>query len=532
MKKEFFSPVTPGSTVLPEQGSTSVAPLSVLFPEGYERVQPLRLHKADNDPRASALAALSQVLSGKADSQAALDAALRSDRLVPTDKRLCTQLVYGVLRWLSRLELFASRFVRRPGKLPSEMRLVLLLALYEMVYLRIPHRASVSWGVEHVRNRFGQGLARVANGALRSMQRQISEYAEPENARDDASLSRRYAMPLWIVRLWRESCGLEAALAILSASQRTPPSGLRLNAAAPGWEAALAALQKEMATNGGRGRKKTPPEDDNSVEEVETTAREFQADAGAAAEPSLRAKEALFPLLISSCGLAFSGTLPWQARRLIEEGKASGQSAASYAVLQAFAPECWSQPVWDCCAGRGGKTMALLEQGVPVALASDRSENRLQALSRDYERLGLSDPPCPVLLPPPVERAAASERGEPACAPEMFGTVLVDAPCSGLGTLSRRPEIRLRRSPEDVAGLAALQRRILEAAWSRLLPGGSLIYLTCTVSPPENQNQIASFLGDHADARLCRELLPDPFSPLGEFFYGAQLRKEGAVPAP
>lgn len=530
MKKESFSPATPGAAVSPGQGSASVSPPSVLFPEGYERIQPLRLHKADNDPRASALAALSQVLSGKADSQAALDAALRSARLVPTDKRLCTQLVYGALRWLSRLELFASRFVRRPGKLPSEMRLVLLLALYEMVYLRIPHRASVSWGVEHVRNRFGQGLAGVANGALRSMQRQISEYEEPESARDDASLSRRYAMPLWIVRLWRESCGQEAALALLAASQRTPPSGLRLNAADPGWEESLADLQKGIAASGGRGKKKAAPEEGNSVEEAETTARELQPDEGIAAESFLREKDV--PLLISPCGLAFSGALPWQARRLIEEGRASGQSAASYAVLQSFAPECWRQPVWDCCAGRGGKTMALLEQGVPVSLASDRSESRLQALSRDYERcLGLNDPPCPVLLPLSVERAAALERGESACGPAMFGTILVDAPCSGLGTLSRRPEIRLRRTPEDVAGLAALQRRILEAAWSRLLPGGSLIYLTCTVSPSENQNQIVSFLEEYADARLCRELLPDPFSPLGEFFYGAHLRKETVVPA-
>ncbi|MCL1939349.1 MAG: hypothetical protein FWG04_01660 [Desulfovibrionaceae bacterium] len=424
----------------------------------------LHLHKAGHDPRAAALVALTQTLFAGADSQAALDGVLSSAALMPTDKRLCTEITYGTLRWYLRLKEFSERFLSRPDKLPDEMRLALITALYEMAFLRVPHHGPVGWAVKHVANRFGKGLSGVANGALRSMQRGLKDFHSP-----DLPLATRYAMPEWLITLWMTSYGETATLALLEAAQSVPPSGLRLNRARPGWIDARDSLLRENADSA---------------------------------------------QVVGASALAFHGPLPWQAKELIKEGRASRQSAASYEALEAFSPALWPQPLWDCCAGRGGKTLALLEQGIPVALASDPSAHRLEGLGKEYARLGLTAPPCPPVL------AVAAES-----VTETFGTILVDAPCSGLGTLARHPEIRLRRTPEDLDSLAATQRRILEAAWPCLRSGGCLIYLTCTLNPAENQDQITAFTATHPDA-MHKGAFHTPFdSPLREFFYGAMLER-------
>jgi len=428
--------------------------------------------------------ALTQTLRAGADSQAALDGVLSSAVLMPTDKRLCTEITYGTLRWYLRLKEFSEGFLSRPDKLPDEMRLTLVTALYEMAFLRVPHHGPVGWAVKHVANRFGKGLSGVANGALRSMQRDLKDFHSP-----DLPLATRYAMPEWLITLWMTSYGETATLALLEASQSVPPSGLRLNRAKPGWEELRGSLLRE------------------------------NADSAQA---------------VGSSALAFHGPLSWQARELIKEGRASRQSAASYEALEAFSPTLWPQPLWDCCAGRGGKTLALLEQGIPVALASDPSAHRLEGLGKEYARLGLTVPPCPPVLAVAADAAdgkgAALVRSDlpdslDAILPSAFGTILVDAPCSGLGTLARHPEIRLRRTPKDLDTLAATQRRILEAVWPRLCSGGQLIYLTCTLNPAENQDQITAFAATHPDA-IHKGEFHTPFdSPLGEFFYGAMLEK-------
>jgi 16S rRNA (cytosine967-C5)-methyltransferase len=104
--------------------------------------------------------------------------------------------------------------------------------------------------------------------------------------------------------------------------------------------------------------------------------------------------------------------------------------------------------------------------------------------------------------------------------------VLVDAPCSGLGVLSRRPDAKHRRSPADVADLVRLQAAILDSAWATLRPGGTLAYLTCTLVRAENEEQVRGFLDRHPGAVLAAEWQTPPGTPLGEFFYGAALRKK------
>lgn len=512
---ELFSGT--GADLLPVQERASAPKGKGAGPAGLR-------HRAGHDPRAAALVALSRVLWDGADSQAALNDALGDARsagtgLVPTDRALCTELLYGTLRRFLSLQSFAAGFLARPEKLPSEMRLTLVLSLYESAFLRTPHHAGVNWAVSQVRNRFGKGLAGVANGALRAMLRALPDLHEPspKDAADasiadaDNALGLRYAMPVWIVRLLRARYADEAVCALLEASIQGPPAGLRVNMARPGWQS----LKDELMQSAG-GKK----------------ARKRDALAATADDTSETGAEQV--LAVGDCALAFFSPLPGQSREPLRLGRASRQSAASYAALHALGPADWPQPLWDCCAGRGGKSLPLLERGIAVALASDIAQQRLSGLSREYARLGLASPPCPALRLFSAADAAAfpgealvQQEGQAPAPPEQFGTVLVDAPCSGLGTLARHPEIRLRRTPADLEGLVRLQASILDSVWTRLRPGGVLAYITCTVNPAENEEQTAAFLQRHPDARLEKEYPVEPHSQLREFFYGALLRKEG-----
>ncbi|MDR3174952.1 MAG: hypothetical protein LBU06_00220 [Desulfovibrio sp.] len=468
-----------------------------------------KLHKAGNDPRAAALQALFRVVHEGADSQVALDAALASPNLAPVDGRLCTELLYGTLRRFLSLRAVIRNFLDRPENIPREMELTLILSLYEMAFLRSPHHAAVGWAVSHIRNRFGRVMGGVGNAVLRKAQRSVPGCRPDSERRGSLQLSSPETdpgagadLPDWMTRMWRENYGEDVSLALARAACLEPPAGLRLNRAAEGWED----LRLELLAACGHSNERVGRHMDERAEEHAHV-------------------------------LTFFVPLPAAARRAVKQGRASRQSAAAAEVLNFFSPGDWPRPIWDCCAGRGGKTLSLLEQGVAVRLASDISSRRLDGLALDYARLGLSVP-CPLLLrldlselrPDAGDRSEGEADGRPdgvsGVFPELFGTILLDAPCSGLGTLSRRPEIRLRRSPEDVEKLAGLQSLMLKNLWPRLMPGGRLIYITCTVSPAENEGQIAAFLASNPDALLGREFRTPFTSPLREFFYGAQLEKK------
>ena len=503
------------------------------------------MHKAVHDPRAAALVALAQVVDEGVASQAALDALLVQAGMTPSDRRLCTELLYGTLRRYSRLEWFLRRFLRQPEKLPREMFLALLLAWYSMSFMRIPHHAAVGWAVGHVRNRFGQGLGNVANGTLRAMQRSLKPFYDfafyrEHTTTEQEALALWHSVPQWVVALWHKQYGEEAALALLQASEEAAPSGLRLNKQHAGWAAARQLLLDET-------------EDPVvALDLAGCASSEDIASLAAAAEPQEKAEannpgaevrnrtssKAIYT--VGECALAFGGSLPWDGKSLAREGKATRQSAASYLALNALLPHTWPGPVWDACAGRGGKTLALMELGVPVTLAADPSPQRIGALAQEAARLGFGPEVTPLCVVGSAQEVAAGQgqvlASEHNTAPIQsahlaqhlaggFGAVLVDAPCSGLGTLSRHPEIRLRRTPEDVQALVATQAAILEAVAPHVAQGGVLAYLTCTMNREENEERVVAFLATHPEFTLEREHTIAPHSPLREFFYGAVLRK-------
>jgi 16S rRNA (cytosine967-C5)-methyltransferase len=325
----------------------------------------------------------------------------------------------------------------------------------------------VDWAVTLARKRLGRTVGNVTNAVLRNLIRLgdapfQEDYFRSRAADDAAFLSAWYSCPLRLVRMWLNAYGREQTKSFLQASLALPPHGLRINR------------------------------------------RHTQAAA-------LRERSAPSAVASSSWGLALT-QWPEFLDAAVEAGQATRQSFAAQAIMGDLNMDDWPEPILDTCAGRGGKTFLLREAGKEV-WASDVNTFRLRQLPVEGRRLGLAVPAfyAPGQGPYPLRRAPR--------------TVFVDAPCSGLGVLSRRPDIKWKRTAQDCRQLTMLQREILNGAAGLLPTGGFLVYVTCTLHPVENEEQTAGFLREHAEFSLILQTQTKAESNLGEFFYGVVLQK-------
>lgn len=430
--------------------------------------------------RRAALETVRRAEHPSADLQAVLDSVLANADLSRSDTALATELAYGYFRFRDRLHFILDHFFAKPKGITDAVRQALSLAAYELLLLdRVPDYAAVDWAVEHVKA-VKPSLTGVANAVLRNVARLGSgsldedfyaqKGAQTDARRDEGRLerwSRFYSCPHWIVQLWDEAHGPETTLDLLRAGIARPPLGVRVNAAAYDYPALLDSLCS-------RGR---------TVMRLHT---------GAAVE---------------DVPLEWLETLELQ-------GRITRQSAAGQQAMEALDAASWPGPVWDACAGRGGKTGWLAEHHPQGTLwASDSHMGRLKGLKREMARINQRVP---------AFRARAQDAAPLRSAPR---TIFLDAPCSGLGVLSRRPDSRYKRTPEDLAYLSTLQASMLDSAVHTLAPGGLLAYLTCTVNPAENEERIQALLALRPDLILESRFSTDADSPLREFFFGSVLRK-------
>lgn len=436
--------------------------------------------KIKPDARSLAQACLESVLLQGAPVQYALDAAIRESKTSARDVGLATELVYGYLRLKARHDHTVALHLSKPGKLPPGLRILLGHCAHALAELdRVPAYATVDWGVQTAKKRFGPGLGKLTNAVLRKIatigaDARTQEFHRVKGDNETRFLARYYSCPEWIVDLWRTSYGAETALHYLLAQASAPPVGIRLNKTHSGY----ASMTAHMA----------------AAEKVLVSSPPGYALSDSAALPDLAAQE--------------------------KDGALSRQSLASLQALQALGLQEWEAPLWDACCGHGGKTCAILEEhGNDFDVwASDPDKGRLRGLARQLKRLGL--PHIPLFL---ADASRPPVGGEPGSALSLTRpkTILIDAPCSGLGVLSRRPDAKWRRTPQDVAKLDALQSQILNAAVSLLPTGGRLVYVTCTLHPKENEQQIAALTEQHPSLRLEHEWCTQSDSPLYEFFFGA-----------
>ncbi len=413
--------------------------------------------------------------------QSILDEHLRRTPLSAADRALCTELAYGVLRLERRLNWILDRFLRQPGKTSPLLRLLLIMSAYEGLCLtRIPAHATVSAATDLARHVLGAPISRVVNGVLRALLREPPDTFAPEAIERGCSnlmerLGIAWSLPDWLAELWLRSYGEQTALQLARASACTPWTALRVNAARPDAHTLYETLAQSLPGH--------------------TVSR------------------------TGDFALSFApGAHPPDLDGLIAAGRVSRQGSSSQRMLEILGATDVQGPLWDACAGHGGKTCALLERHVPVTLASDTSLKRLHGLRRELCRLDL---PGPAVI-------AASAACPPLAPHSRFDAVLLDVPCSGFGTLARHPDLRRLRTPADLPGLIALQARILDAAWEHLAPGGLLFYVTCTLNPAENERQIDAFLARHTDAEQTCRHQDAPGTQGADMLFGARLQKRPA----
>lgn len=405
-----------------------------------------------NGPDARRIAAevVRRVLEDESYAAAVLSQELASHpQLSARDRALATELVYGTLRaerWIEgRLQQLAARGVQT---LDAETRAHLAVGVYQICFLdKVPAHAAVDRAVEAIRGARGAGLAGFANAVLRRAARE----REPSLSLADAVLR---GAPRWLVRALDAALGEGQGAAFLLAGPTPPPIGLRVRSGDA--DAIAAAIREEVP----------------------------------AAEVS-RGRAARAALLLRHAG---------DPRRLavVASGAAVVQEEGSQAVAEALGARP-GERVLDACAGRGNKSLALLDAVGPSGRvdAADLHDAKLERLRAEATRLGVS-----------IGDTFAVDwtRGRADVPEGAYDRVLVDAPCSGTGTLRRRPEIVLRRSRADLDELGALQRAILARASRSASPGGVVVYATCSVLREELEDVVSAV--DGLRVRSVSRLLP------------------------
>jgi len=395
---------------------------------------------------------LTRVERDQAFASAALDAEIaRSPQLGPRDRALATELAYGSLRVQRWLESRLSRHATRPlTKLDPRVRVQLVLATFQLFFLdRVPKFAAVNEAVNAVRQSKGPEVAAFANAILRKLARE----AEAESAAGtiDLEVVAVESAPPWLFETLSRSLGAAGARAYLRAAL-IPPSNCICVHDASARDAWLNQL-RDAAPQGG-----------------------FELGT-------------ISPHAICARSAGRLHTLPGYA-----EGAWTLQEEGSQVIALALGARP-GDAVLDACAGRGNKTAILAGAVGPTGAvdAADLHPAKLVRLRAELTRLALT---------PRATYAVdwAVGAGEIA---NTYDRILVDAPCSGTGTLGRRPDLYARRAPDDLARLTALQLAILSRTVDRLKPGGRLVYAVCSVLRDEGEDVVERLLADRSDLELA-----------------------------
>ncbi|MGK7901844.1 MAG: 16S rRNA (cytosine(967)-C(5))-methyltransferase [Hormoscilla sp.] len=404
------------------------------------------------NPRQIAFLALQEVDRRSAYADVALDRWLQKAKLSGADRSLVTELLYGTVRRRRSLDNIIDRLAKKPAsKQNPDLRIILHLGLYQLEYLtQIPAAAAVDSTVELAKeNRLG-GLAGFVNSLLRQYIRNEGkgEWKLPENPVERLGILHSY--PDWIIELWLEQLGETETEKLCEWLNQPPTIDLRVNI-----------LRTTIA---------------------EVEAAMFSAGVGVSPVPET------FISVMGVAGLRLNGRIgSIQKLPGFQEGWWMVQDSSAQLVTYLLDPQP-GEVVIDACAAPGGKTthIAELMGDRGTVWACDRSVSRLKKLTQNCDRLNLQS----------IKICAEDIRNIEKFT-NMADRVLLDAPCSGLGTLHRHADARWRQTPETVEELSALQRELLEHTATWVKAGGILVYATCTLHPLENERVIQAFLEKH-----------------------------------
>ena len=415
-------------------------------------------------PRELALSILREITENDAFSDLAVKNGLAPSKLPPRDKALATALVYGTVQHLRFIDFQLESVSARPlASLTPDIRNILRLAVYQIRFMdRIPARAAVDEAVKMAK-RHAYSAASFVNGVLRSLLRKGWSYPKKLRAR----LGVTYSFPDWLVKLWIEQFGAPECEKLLEASNAVPPISVRVNPLKSSPDSVLALCKGEAAQT----------------------------------ENGLYIEE---PANIAETPMFYNGWFSVQD---------TGAQMASITLAPVSGDR-----VLDVCAAPGGKTthMAELMENEGSVTAWDIHPHRVELIRKNAERLGLTN----------VKAEVHDARILDPDHMWKYDKVMVDVPCSGLGIIRKKPDIKWRRIPDDLESLTVEQASILETASYYVKRGGMLLYCTCTLNKKENEDIVDDFLRLHSEyekAAEYRTLLPHVDNTDG--FFIAKLRK-------
>jgi 16S rRNA (cytosine967-C5)-methyltransferase len=380
-----------------------------------------------------------------------LDSELKSSDLNDLDKGLLTELTHGVLRWQNKLDWVLNGFSHGNfAKSEINVKNTLRVALYQILFLeRIPHAAAVNEGVEFIKRIRGDKPAGLVNAVLRNVIRNIDGIRYPDKAEDEVQyLAVVYSHPHWMVKRWLKRFGFDETQKLLIAQNERPGLSLRIN------------------------KLKTDP--GHFLTQLDQLGIQYKGSS-------------YIDYFVKVKGLSKIGQMD-----LFRNGMFTIQdeSAALPCLLLAANP---GERVVDMCAAPGGKTTNIAEmmRNEGTIIAVDKYEAKLSLIRTSCDRLGITNVK--------FEVADATHPEDTVLTDGMADRVLLDTPCSGLGVLTKKPDIKWKRDIADIHKLNQVQTKLIERGAKLLKPGGVLVYSTCTTEPEENQRIVMSFLERHPE---------------------------------
>ncbi len=425
-------------------------------------------------------------------SDAILKKRLASAKLDSRDGALATQLCFGVLQNRLLLDFYLSHFSKLPLKrMEGKVAEALRLGAYQMLFLdKIPHSAAVNGSVEltrkHCRNPRAAGMV---NGVLRNLERSLDELPAIPQTSPEKYLTTRYSHPEWLVKEFISAIGTEETAQLLAVNNERAPITAMVNTTKTTALVLASTLEGE----------------------------------GVTVQPH--------PWLADCLLLSRTGNL--ERLTAFQKGLFYIQDPASKLAVLALDPEPGMR-VLDCCAAPGGKSFAaaIRMEGRGEVISCDLHPHKKKLIQAGADRLGLTN----------ISSMTADGKIFRSEWKDAFDRVLVDAPCSGLGVIRKKPDIRYK-NPAPLAGLPEVQRAILDVAAGYIKPGGVLLYSTCTLLRRENEGVVEGFLRDHPTYKVETFTLPEPIGSVSggmvtlwphrqgtDGFFLCKLRKEGVKP--
>ncbi|MBK6875669.1 MAG: 16S rRNA (cytosine(967)-C(5))-methyltransferase RsmB [Ignavibacteria bacterium] len=383
-----------------------------------------------------------------------IDAEIKNDRLNDFDKALLNEISHGVIRWMRRLDWFLNGFYRgNYEKCLPEVRNAMRVALYQILFLnKIPYSAAVNEAVEFIKRIHGEKHAGVVNGLLRTIIRTLDNLVWPTREIDEVNyLGIVQSHPNWMVKRWINRFGFDDAVKLCEENNKRPVMSLRVN-------------------------------------KHKITSAEF--------ENYLTEKKLYFKKSLYNDGFFMTKTMSkLYTDEFFIKGFFSIQDESAGLVSMLVDPK-KDEFILDLCSAPGGKASHMSElmgnEGKIVAV--EKYLSRLEVMNKNLQRLGTKNIKT---IHDNVSEPATTELKE-----GLLGKadkILIDAPCSGHGVLSKKPDIKWKRELEDIYKLQKLQISLLEDSIKYLKPDGVIVYSTCTIELEENQGVIDAFLNNHPE---------------------------------